>query len=70
MGGEVCYRKGFEKGPWFEIQCVLDNILSKESRGEDASFERSLLRSWSKYPGYEKAKEGLPVKHRTALAKH
>ena len=59
MGGEVCKRKGFERGPWVAIQSVADVIKSKEARGEDASFERGLLKSWQKYEGYEEAKEAL-----------
>ena len=59
MNGGVCYKKNFEKGAWFQIKCVRDNIISKESRGHDASFERSLLKSWSSYPGYEDAADAL-----------
>ena len=57
MGGEICYRKGYERGPWFEIQEVRKIIIWKEAHGEDASFERKLLKSWAKYEGYEGAKE-------------
>ena len=59
MGGEVCYQKGKERGPWFEIKCVADTIRAKEAKGQDASFERVLLKSWSRYEGYEGAKEAL-----------
>jgi len=62
MGGEVCCQKGRERGPWYEIKCVQDIIRDKEANGEDASFERELLKSWKKYPGYEKATENLPRK--------
>jgi len=62
MGGEVCYRKGYEKGPYFEIKCVQDIIVSKEAKGEDATFERRLLESWSKYPGWVAAGIGDPKK--------
>ena len=55
MGGEVCYRKGYERGPWYEIKCIKEIIVNKKARGEDAKFEESLLRSWSKYPGYKDA---------------
>lgn len=55
----VCKAKGREQGAWFEIKCVKETIQGKESRSEDASFERSLLRSWAKYPGYEGAKAAL-----------
>lgn len=55
MGGEVCYQVGRERGPWYEITCVRDIIVSKEARGEDASFERKLLKSWAKYPGWQDA---------------
>jgi len=58
MGGSS-HAKGKERGAWYEIQCVKNSIISKESRGEDASFERSLLRSWAKYPGYEVARDAL-----------
>jgi len=59
MGGEICLRKGRERGPWYEIQCVKNDIISKESRGEDASYERGLLNSWAKYPGYKTAGDAL-----------
>ncbi len=63
MGGN-CHQKGKERGYWFEVQCVKNDIISKESRGEDASFERNLLKSWGKYPGWESALEMLPRKRR------
>ena len=59
MGGEVCKRKGFERGPWYEIQSVKEVIIAKEVKGEDASFERDLLKSWAKYESYKSAKEAL-----------
>ena len=55
MQGAPCHRKGFEHGPWYEIKCTQDVVRNKEARGEDASFERKLLKSWSKYPGWEDA---------------
>jgi len=63
MGGEVCYQKGKERGPWFEIKCVKEIILSKEIKGEDATFERNLLRSWSEYPGWGNAE--MPPRNAT-----
>lgn len=60
MGGEVCYKRGRERGPWYEINCVRETIVNKEARGEDASFERGLLKSWSKFPGWKDAKKPLP----------
>ena len=59
MGGEICYKKGEQRGPWYEIKCTQDVVRNKEARGEDASFERALLKSWSKYQGYEDAEKGL-----------
>jgi hypothetical protein len=59
MGGEVCYQKNKERGPWYEIDCLRVDIINKESAGKDASFERKLLRAWSKYQGYEMAGEVL-----------
>jgi len=58
MGG-ICKIKGQEKGAWFEIMCTVDTIKSKEARGLDANYERKLLKSWSKYEGYEGAREAL-----------
>ena len=43
----------------YQIKAVADVIKSKEARGADASFERSLLKSWGKYEGWEGAKEAL-----------
>jgi len=58
MGGSS-HQKGKERGPWFEIKCIKDIIISKESKGQDATFERSLLKSWSNYPGYGGAIDAL-----------
>lgn len=59
MSVRVCYQKHHEQGTWYEIKCVKEVIIAKELKGKDASFERGLLKSWAKYPGYEKAKEAL-----------
>lgn len=59
MGGEICYQKGRERGPWYEIKTVVDIIILKEANGKDATFERKLLKSWAKYQGYESAGEAL-----------
>ena len=48
MGG-ICYRKGGEKGLWFERKTVEDVIASKKKRKVDASFEKRLLKSFNKY---------------------
>jgi len=55
MSGGECHQKGRERGSWYEIKCTQDVIRNKEARGEDASFERELLKSWAKYPGWESA---------------
>jgi len=55
MGGEICKKEGSQRGPHFEIKCVKEVIVNKEARGEDASFERNLLKEWSKYKGWEGA---------------
>ena len=59
MGGEVCKHKGSERGPWYEIKCVRETITLKEAKGQDATFERGLLKSWSKYPGWEDAASAI-----------
>jgi hypothetical protein len=48
MGGEVCHQKGRERGVWYEIQCIRNDVIAKEADGEDASFERSLLRAYKR----------------------
>uniref|UniRef100_A0A6M3IFE6 Uncharacterized protein n=1 Tax=viral metagenome TaxID=1070528 RepID=A0A6M3IFE6_9ZZZZ len=58
MGGD-CHQKNKERGAWFEIKCLKENIISKEAKGETDTFGRVLLKSWSHYPGYESAKEAL-----------
>ena len=55
----VSKHKGAERGAWYEIQCIADNIRSKEAKGQDATYERSLLKSYSEYKGYESAKQVL-----------
>lgn len=59
MSGGSSYKKHEERGAWFEIKCIKDVILSREARGEEAFFERDLLKSWSKYKGYETAQDAL-----------
>ena len=43
-----CYRKGFERGLWFELKAITEVIAAKKARGEDASFERELLKAYRK----------------------
>jgi hypothetical protein len=59
MRGAPSHRKNEEHGPWYEIQCVKNDIINKESRGENATFERELLKNWAKYPGWESARDAL-----------
>ena len=49
-----------KQGNKFQIRCIRDIIIGKESRGQDATFERDLLKAWSKYEGWESALEALP----------
>ncbi len=55
----VTKKNGKQSGTWFEIKSIADIIKGKESSGQDATFERDLLKSWSKYEGYESAKDAL-----------
>ena len=41
-----CRRKGHETGLWYEIKCLEETIAIKEKMGEDAKFERGLLRAF------------------------
>ena len=59
MGDKDSHKKGEEKGNWCQIKSVKEVIANKEMRGESAKFERELLRSWSRYKGYEEAKQSL-----------
>ena len=56
MGDKLSHKKGEEKGIWYEIKCMKEVISSKEAKGIDATFERNLLKSWAKYPGWEAAR--------------
>jgi len=56
MSDKISHKKGEEKGAWFQIKCVKDIVRDKEARGEDASFERKLLKSWATYEGWEDAR--------------
>jgi len=53
MSNGTCHQKNKERGTWFQIKCVQDDIVAKEAKGKDATFERELLKSWAKYPGWE-----------------
>ena len=56
MGGKASHKNGEGKGSWFQIKCVKDIVRDKEARGEDAEFERKLLKSWSRLKGWEDAR--------------
>ncbi len=58
MGG-ISKKKGKQRGASYEIQCVSDVIQAKELKGQDASFERNLLKKWSVYPEFKEAKVAL-----------
>lgn len=53
MGGEVCYRQGYERGPWFEMFCLRRIIAHLVITGKDADFEKELLAAWQKIPEYQ-----------------
>ena len=44
----VCYKEGKERGTWYEIQCLENDIKTKEARGVDASHEKKLLKYYKK----------------------
>ena len=48
-----------KQGAVYQIKTVADNIRLREALGKDASFEKNLLKSWSKVKGYEGAKQAL-----------
>ena len=50
-----CKVKGKEKGIAYEVKAIADCIKGKEAKGQDATFERELLKAWSKYPEYKAA---------------
>lgn len=56
---EISKNEGSSRKISFEIQCVADVIKSKEAKKKDAAFERSLLKHWGNYGGYEGAKQVL-----------
>lgn len=58
MGG-ICKTRHKERGAWFEVECVKKDIIAKEADGEDASFERGLLKSWNSYEGWEITRDAL-----------
>ena len=59
MGDKASHKKGEEKGIWYQIKCTKDVVRNKEARGEDASFEKNLLKSWGEHPGWEDARKCL-----------
>ena len=42
-----------------QIKSIVDIIRIKEAQGHDASYERGLLKIWSKVEGYEAAEQAL-----------
>lgn len=53
------HTKGKERGIWYEIKCVKETIIAKEKDGEDATFERDLLKAWKKHGGWEDATQPI-----------
>ena len=51
----ICYAKNRERGLWFEIKCLEENIALKERMGKDTSFEKSILKSYRQYSEREYA---------------
>jgi hypothetical protein len=52
MSGGECHKKYNERGIEFEIKTLEDRAAALEKRGEDASFERLLIKEYKKYrPG-------------------
>ena len=49
MAGGACYKKGHERGLWFEIKCLEATIEAKEKNGQDASFEKEILESYRNF---------------------
>ena len=45
----ICYRKGHERGLWFEIKCIEECIAIRKELGKDVSFEKKILQSYKKY---------------------
>ena len=61
MSDKISRQEDKGRGNFYQIKCVRDVIRGKEARGEDASFERNLLKHWVKYPGWREA--GKPLGH-------
>lgn len=53
--GGICYREGYERGAWFELLCLRENIAAIEAAGGDATEQRSFYRAWLKDPDFAKA---------------
>lgn len=45
----ICYQKGKERGLWYEIKCIEDVVANKKARGDNAPFEKRLLKSYGQY---------------------
>ena len=45
----ICYHRGSEKGLWYEIRCIEQDIASKKKRNVDCRFEKELLKSYKKF---------------------
>ena len=55
MGRQDCRKEYFETGNWFQVKSVRDIAMIKEANGQDASFERYLLKKWSRLDGWRVA---------------
>lgn len=57
-GGGNCFRPGEERGPWFELKCIRENIDCRAAEGDPAEYERRLYLYWIKeLPSFAEAEE-------------
>lgn len=44
----VSYRKGYERGMWYEIKTLEDTIKLKQEMGKNTDFEKGILKSYKR----------------------
>lgn len=59
MTGGRCYKRGSERGAWYELKCLHETIAALEASGGDAGWERQLLAAWLKVPEYSAGEKEL-----------
>lgn len=51
----ISYRKGYERGAWYDLKVLREHMEIRQAKGADVSWYLEIYKSWIKDPEYKKA---------------